>query len=127
MTVVEAIEMVLSQSQEGMTIQEIYQQICAQDLYQFKAKNPSNIVRSALRRHCLGLDFPTSSSTKHFQIVRAKRGKTTYKRMDGSKPAARRMVPKPGREKLPEAVKHSAYADHWENEKVHYDADLFDE
>lgn len=79
MTVVEAIKVVLSQSSDSMTSQEIYTQIAQRNLYQFAAKTPSSIVLSALRRHCQGLDFPTSSPMKHFQIGQPKRGKTTYR------------------------------------------------
>jgi restriction system protein len=37
-----------------MSAQEIYEQIVGQGLYEFKAKDPSNIVRGQLRRHCVG-------------------------------------------------------------------------
>lgn len=51
-----------------MSLKTIYELIIAKDLYRFKAENPPNIVRTLIRRHCVGLDFPTASSKKYFQI-----------------------------------------------------------
>ena len=35
---------------------------------QFKAENPSNVVNKTLRKHCEGIDFP-STKNKYFQIT----------------------------------------------------------
>lgn len=52
-----------------MTIAEVYSAIVNLDLYQFKADNPSHIVRNQIRRHCQGLDFPSASPQKHFILT----------------------------------------------------------
>lgn len=52
-----------------MTADEAYQAIVVANLYEFHADNPAHIVRSQIRRHCEGLDFPSASPTKHFKLV----------------------------------------------------------
>lgn len=52
-----------------MTVSEVYDAIVSANLYTFKADKPVHIVRSQIRRHCKDLDFPSSSSTKHFQML----------------------------------------------------------
>lgn len=118
MTVVEAIKTVLSQTSDSMTAQEIYAQIAQEELYQFAAKNPSHIVLTALRRHCQGLDFPTSSPMKHFQFGQPKRGKTTYMLFDANGPSATPAVQRGDKEKLPEEIILSAYKEHLESVKT---------
>lgn len=118
MTVVDAIKAVLSEYSESMTAQEIYTQICQRRLYQFAAKNPSHIVLTALRRHCQGLDFPTSSPMKHFQIGPPKRGRTTYLLINTNVPPSQQAQQKVDKEKLPEEVMLSAYHDHRESVKT---------
>ncbi|MBV5329176.1 MAG: restriction endonuclease, partial [Chlorobium sp.] len=46
---------------------ETFDLIVKHNLYSFNADNPSHIVRSQIRRHCKGLDFPSSNPTKHFE------------------------------------------------------------
>ena len=52
-----------------MTIREIYENITNAKLYEFHSDNPEHVVRSQIRRHCIGLDFPSSSQTKHFVLT----------------------------------------------------------
>ena len=85
MTVVEAIEMVLSQSQEGMTIQEIYQQICAQDLYQFKAKNPAALSRVGFSHVQLHKALSNCTGKAREDHLQADGWKQTGGKADGSK------------------------------------------
>lgn len=68
MTIVEAIKKVLESSTDGMTAQKIYDEIVANGLYSFGAKNPVGVVNSQLRRRCEGLDFPTAYPIKLFEI-----------------------------------------------------------
>jgi restriction system protein len=68
MTIIEAIKEVMRRQGTAMTVPEIYDVIIAADLYTFHADNPQHIVSSQIRRHCAGLDFPSSSQTKHFTI-----------------------------------------------------------
>jgi restriction system protein len=69
MTIIEAVKQVMRRRGSAMTVAEIYRDIIAANLYTFHADNPPQIVAGQLRRHCLGLDFPSASQTKHFQIV----------------------------------------------------------
>lgn len=68
MTIIECIKEVLKDSPAGLSIDEIYGQILQRNLYTFNAKNPKGVVMGEIRRHCLGLDFPTASPIKHFYI-----------------------------------------------------------
>jgi len=74
MTIVEAIKHVLSNTPDGLTAKEIYDQIVDNNLYTFGAKNPLGVVNSQIRRRCVGLDFPTAYPVKVFRIV-GRRGK----------------------------------------------------
>ncbi len=115
MTVVEAIKAVLSPSLDSMTAQEIYTLVCERGLYQFAAKAPPHIVLSALRRHCQGLDFPTSSPIKRFQIDPLKHGKTSYMLLNANLSLSQQ---KADREKLPEEIMMAVHHDHLENVKT---------
>ncbi|MCM2357511.1 MAG: restriction endonuclease [Geobacteraceae bacterium] len=67
MTIVEAIKQVMLVAGKPLTPSEAYDLIVKKKLYSFNADNPSHIVRSQIRRHCKGLDFPSSKPTKHFE------------------------------------------------------------
>ncbi len=69
MTILECIKTVLENNPAGLTSKEVYNQIIAQELYHFGAKNPVGVVNGELRRHCAGLDFPTAHPVKYFSIV----------------------------------------------------------
>ena len=69
MTIVEAIKKVLEISVDGMTTQEIYEEIVSQELYSFGAKNPVAVVNGQVRRRCRDLDFPTANPVKLFEIA----------------------------------------------------------
>lgn len=69
MTIIEAVKEVMRQHGSAMTASEIYEAIIAADLYTFHADNPPHIVANQIRRHCLALDFPSASQTKHFRVV----------------------------------------------------------
>lgn len=69
MTIIEAITQVLKDNSIPLYIDTIYDRIIANDYYSFKAQNPLNVVRVELRRHCKGVDFPTASPKKYFQIL----------------------------------------------------------
>lgn len=70
LTIVEAITKVLGENKGSMSAKAIYNSIVDKAYYQFKAQNPYSVVRVELRRHCRGIDFPTSSSKKYFQILK---------------------------------------------------------
>jgi restriction system protein len=73
-TIVEAIQQVMGADGHPMAVPDIYEAIVRQGLYRFRAVDPAHIVRTQIRRHCVGLDFPSSSRTKLFQMV----GSGTY-------------------------------------------------
>jgi restriction system protein len=69
MTINEAIKQVMQDKSAPMTAEEAYRAIIEAGLYEFHADNPEHIVRSMIRRHCEGLDFPSAAPTKHFRLV----------------------------------------------------------
>ena len=69
MTILEAIKQVMSEHNEGMTSQEVYDEIIKKGLYKFGAQQPAAVVNSQIRRRCVGLDFPTAFPVKVFEIV----------------------------------------------------------
>lgn len=77
-TIIDAIKIVLVQNKDGMTVEEIFSSFVRQNLYSFKAKLPKNVLNTEVRRHCLGLDFPTSYPIKHFYIIKIVNGKPLY-------------------------------------------------
>ena len=63
---------------EGLTCKQIYDEIIAQNLYEFKAKDPENVLRTAIRRRCQNIDILKSYETKWFRIVREENGECYY-------------------------------------------------
>lgn len=74
MTIIEAIKEVMRLRVAPMTIREAYDAIVESGYYTFHAENPIHVVASQIRRHCKGLDFPSASETKHFEL----RGEDKY-------------------------------------------------
>jgi restriction system protein len=68
-TIIDAITKVLKDSNIPLSIKVIFDRIVANDYYQFKAQDPLSVVRVELRRHSQGVDFPTASKKKYFQIL----------------------------------------------------------
>ncbi len=62
----QVIAQVLKSRGEPMSPRQIYDAISASSLYQFKAQDPLSVVKTQLRRHCEGLNFPSARSTKYF-------------------------------------------------------------
>lgn len=69
-TIIDAISQVLQESKTSLSIAVIYNKIVENNYYVFKAQDPLSVVRVELRRHCVGVDFPTASSKKYFQILK---------------------------------------------------------
>lgn len=78
MTIVEALQIVLSNYPDGLTNREAYEEIIKQKLYDFPAQKPESVVNGIIRRHCYGLDFPTANRVKYFKIVGYKGKKPLY-------------------------------------------------
>lgn len=68
LTIVEAVKFVMKKEGKALTSSEIYQKIIKLNLYSFGAKDPKAIVNGTIRRHSLGIDFPTASPVKHFKV-----------------------------------------------------------
>jgi restriction system protein len=68
MTIIEAIKEVMRLRGAPMTTREAYNAIVQSGYYTFQAENPIHVVASQIRRHCKGLDFPSASETKHFEL-----------------------------------------------------------
>ena len=66
MTIIEAALFVLKKEQLFMSAHDIYNQIVDNELYVFHAQNPLAVLRSELRSHSEGIDFPTASKKKVF-------------------------------------------------------------
>jgi len=109
MTIVEAIKRVLQEAAGDLSVEEVFSKIVAQGLYTFKAAEPKSVVRSQLRRHCLGLDFPSSSPVKYFRLV----GEDRYaiESVGGVKTTVVATVLKRG-ERLPEETIDDAHLEH---------------
>lgn len=68
MTIIEAIKAVMREAAHPLTAREAYTEIVAKSLYAFHAKDPQHVVLMQIRRHCLGIEFPSASPTKHFEL-----------------------------------------------------------
>lgn len=66
-TIKEAVIETFKRLQVPLSVREVYNFITANDLYRFNAENPENIVRTEIRRHCEGVEFPTAKPNKLFQ------------------------------------------------------------
>ena len=77
-TILEAIKMVLEDAPKGMAYRQIYQKIINNNLYEFGAKAPENVVHGTIRRHCIGIEFPTASPVKVFRIDHAVKRENYY-------------------------------------------------
>lgn len=69
MTIVGAIKLVLQGSNTSMTPRAIFDEIIRNKYYTFGAQNPFGVMRSELRTHSEGIDFPTASSRKFFKYL----------------------------------------------------------
>ncbi len=69
MTIVEAILAVLRAADRPLAAADIHDAIVKHGLYAFKAKQPQQVVRQQLRRHCVGGKLKTSSTKEYFERV----------------------------------------------------------
>ena len=68
-TIVGAIKLVLQASNTSMTPRAIFDEIIRNNYYKFGAQDPFGVMRSELRTHSEGIDFPTASSRKFFKYL----------------------------------------------------------
>jgi restriction system protein len=111
MTIVEAIKAVLAEPTQPLTSRAIYCAIVARHLYDFKAKDPESVVNSQIRRHCVGLDFPSSSPVKHFRVVEGHRYVLKDAPIPQISPVSRQ---ERDEDKVPEEMIEEAHGKHFE-------------
>lgn len=68
-TLANTIFKVLKQHPEGMTIQEIYDEIIKHSLYEFGAENPKGVMYITIQRRCIGSEISKQNSIKLFKII----------------------------------------------------------
>lgn len=116
MTIVDAIKTVLSDTAEGLTAREIYDEIVKNNLYVFGAKNPLGVVNAQIRRRCVGLDFPTAYPIKIFRISGQQGKKNKFALYNENSPLEEknkiRVKSKVSAEYLPEEKIGAAFSDH---------------
>jgi restriction system protein len=109
MTIIEAIQKVLKEAKTPLSVGKIFEAIVGQELYQFKAIDPKAVVRTQLRRHCVGLDFPSANPVKHFALV----GSDTYKLASEEDSIEKTTTPSPpDKDKIPEEIIDDAHRAH---------------
>ena len=68
-TIREAIIDVLQAEGRAMSAREIFETIQSKKLYDFKAKDPANIVRGQLRRHSVGSKSKVAPESRCFEAT----------------------------------------------------------
>lgn len=68
-TINQAILEVFRREAKPMRVKEVYLRIREDHLYEFNTTTPEQVVRTALRRHTVNLDFASSSSRKLYQVL----------------------------------------------------------
>lgn len=118
MTIIEAIKEVLACEEVGLTSNSIYEKIIENKLYSFGAKDPKAIVNGIIRKHCLGIEFPTASPVKHFKVDK-QIGHVNYYLLNSSTNVniAKIKVNINEKELLPEEKMMNAYSEHKNNIK----------
>lgn len=116
MTIIEAIKKVMIEANHSLTDKEAYSLIIKKNLYEFKAKNPVHIVKTQIRRHCKGLDFPSAKKIKYFEITDEKRGASKYYLIDKTFKNITTKI-KDSKDKLPEEIIIDALKKHKSNIK----------
>ncbi|AUL96131.1 restriction endonuclease [Vibrio vulnificus] len=113
MTITDAITKVLKESRQPLGHAEIYKRIINKSYYSFGAKDPQSVVRSKIRKHCFGIDFPSASPKKLFIQVnsQASSRNALYQVWDGK---VKDVVSesKTKKDELPEERIHSAHRTH---------------
>lgn len=115
MTIVGAIQKVLKNNRQGLSHTDIYDQIVQRNLYVFGAKDPKAIVRGKIRQHCVGVDYPSASPTKHFILVSGKGRNAIYQIWNGKETSQSITSNRQTGNELPEELIHINHKKHVEN------------
>ncbi|WP_330147015.1 restriction endonuclease [Shewanella oncorhynchi] len=116
MTITDAITKVLSEAKKPLGHKEIYRRIVDANYYSFGAKDPASVVRSKIRKHCYGVDFPSASPKKLY--IQTNSGASsiaaTYSVWDGktSHEGFPPIVEKIKNDELPEEIIDKTYEQH---------------
>ncbi|WP_424315675.1 winged helix-turn-helix domain-containing protein [Haloferula sp.] len=73
MTIKEAAIKVLRDAGQALSIDEIYDRICSEGLFEFKAKSPKAVLSRQLRSHAEGVEMKLASAEKCFRITSDKK------------------------------------------------------
>ena len=65
-TITQAAIEVLKHSDKPLTISDIYAKIIENSLYEFHAQDPLSVLRTELRGHAYGIDYPSAAAKKFF-------------------------------------------------------------
>ncbi len=68
-TIHQVISEVLSKTGKPMAAKDIYDAIIREGLYNFRAKDPANIVRSQLRKHCENVKSAKGPEINYFRMT----------------------------------------------------------
>jgi hypothetical protein len=58
----------LNKASRPLSINELFESINSNNLYQFKAKNPISILKSTMRKHTEGVVTKESKGISHFRL-----------------------------------------------------------
>ena len=115
MTIIESIKAVLNEYPDGLTSKEVYEKIIEKGLYSFGAKSPVSVVNGYLRKHCVGIVFPTASPIKHFKITGYTNGKIRFSNINTKDIGTIKSdLESSNNERLPEEKIDAAYNEHIE-------------
>lgn len=78
LTIKETIIRVLEAELHGMTVEQIYNKIIADKLYNFGAQNPRNVVRVEIERACVNSSYTVRASKNCFRFERNQKGEKVY-------------------------------------------------
>lgn len=68
-TIAEAVVAVMREKERPLSPAEAYGAIVERQLYRFNTDDPVSVVRTQIRRRCVGLDFPSSLPKKLFRAT----------------------------------------------------------
>lgn len=77
-TITGAVSEVLKDKPQGMTAEEIYNEIIKKNYYEFHAENPLNIMLIQIRSACEGVRISRERLVKIFKIAKEVDGKAYY-------------------------------------------------
>lgn len=69
-TIHESVIETLKRVAKPLSVRDIYDFIILNDLYRFNAERPQDIVKAVIRKHSVGIDFPTARKEKYFQSLK---------------------------------------------------------